>query len=128
MSSWLFIAVGSALGGVARHGVGLFIAQRLGQLFPWGTLAVNVVGSALIGVCAASLMNGARSESIIREFLMIGFLGGFTTFSAFSLQTFQLMRDGKLAFALANVGGSLVLCLLAVWLGFALAVRGANAA
>lgn len=124
MSPWILIAAGSALGGVSRHGLGLLIAQRFGQSFPWGTLAVNVLGSFAIGVCGAWVADAQRANAqLIRELLMIGFLGGFTTFSAFSLQTLQLLRDGKLASAFANVAGSLLLCLIAVWLGFVLAMK-----
>ncbi len=129
MSSWILIAVGSALGGVARHGLSVLIAQRFGQAFPWGTLAVNVAGSLAIGICGAWLVAAQRPDTtFVREFLMVGFLGGFTTFSAFSLQTLQLLRAGKMVVALANVGASIGLCLLAVWLGFALWARVANAA
>lgn len=129
MSPWLLIAVGSALGGVSRHGLNLLIVQRFGQTLPWGTLAVNVSGSFVIGICGAWLAATLRSETaFVREFVMIGFLGGFTTFSAFSLQTLELMRAGKTAWAFANVGASVVLCLLAVWLGFALFARLAGPA
>jgi fluoride exporter len=122
------IGLGSALGGVSRHGLGLLIAQRMGQSFPWGTLAVNVLGSLAIGVCGALLASSSRSNlNLMREFVMIGFLGGFTTFSAFSLQTLQLLRDGKPGAAFLNVGVSIALCLLAVWIGFALVVKS-NAA
>lgn len=120
--SWLLVAIGSALGGVARHAVGLFVAQRWGGAFPWGTLTVNVVGSFAIGVLGAlvAVSQRASTADVVRELLMIGFLGGFTTFSAFSLQTLQLLRDGRPGFALANVGASLALCLVAVWLGYLL--------
>src|SRR5690349_17110746 len=124
MYPWLLVAVGSALGGVSRHGVGLLVAQRVGLAFPWGTLTVNVIGSFAIGVCGALLGATNRTTApLLREFVMIGFLGGFTTFSAFSLQTLQLLRDGKAAAAVANVVASVLICLLAVWLGFALAMR-----
>ena len=124
MSAWILGAGGGALGSRSRHGLGLAVAQRFGQAFPWGTLAVNVLGSFAIGVCGAWVMGGQRANApIIRELVMIGFLGGFSRFSAFSLQSLQLLRDGKLMFALANVVGSVVLCLLAVWLGFALTLR-----
>jgi CrcB protein len=128
MSGWILVAIGSALGGVTRHGVGLLIAQRFGSTFPWGTLAVNVLGSCAIGMCGAWLIDSQRASApLIREFAMVGFLGGFTTFSAFSLQTLQLLRDGKATLAIANVAASIVLCLFAVWLGFALASRGVPA-
>jgi fluoride exporter len=120
--SWLLIAIGSALGGVARHAVGLFVTQKWGSVFPWGTLTVNVVGSFSIGVLGALVAVSQRTSTAdaVRELLMIGFLGGFTTFSAFSLQTLQLMRDGRPGYALANVSVSIAACLLAVWLGYVL--------
>jgi CrcB protein len=128
MWAWTLVAIGSALGGVARHGLGLLIAQRFGTTFPWGTLAVNVLGSCAIGVCGAWLIDAQRAHALLfREFAMVGFLGGFTTFSAFSLQTLQLLRDGKAALAAANAVGSVILCLLAVWIGFTLASRGVAA-
>ncbi len=124
MSPWLLVAVGSALGGVSRHACGLAIAQRFGQSFPWGTLAVNVIGSFAIGVFAAVIGSSSRpGATVIRDLVMVGFLGGFTTFSAFSLQTLQLMRDGKAAVAAANIVGSVILCLLAVAVGFTVASR-----
>ena len=126
MSSWLLIGLGSALGGVSRHGLGLLVAQRMGHGFPWGTLAVNVLGSFAIGICGAWIATSGRSNpTVVREFVMIGFLGGFTTFSAFSLQTLQLLRDGKPGAAFLNVGFSIALCLLAVWIGFAIAMKSA---
>ena len=123
--SWLLIAIGSALGGVARHAVGVFVAQKWGSAFPWGTLTVNVVGSFSIGVLGAlvAVSQRASSADVVRELVMIGFLGGFTTFSAFSLQTLQLLRDGRAGLALANVATSVVVCLVAVWLGYLLGQR-----
>lgn len=124
MRTWMLIAIGSALGGVSRHVLGTWVVQRVGQGFPWGTLAVNALGSFIIGICAAWAMSVQRdTAAFVRDFAMIGFLGGFTTFSAFSLQTLQLLRDGKIGFALANVAGSVVVCLLAVWLGLVFALR-----
>ena len=102
------------------------VAQKWGTTFPWGTLTVNVAGSFAIGALAAFVGISQRTPTTaqyVREFVMIGFLGGFTTFSAFSLQTLQLLRDGKIASAFANVTISIVACLLAVWLGYALLAR-----
>jgi fluoride exporter len=123
--SWLLIAIGSALGGVARQAVGVFVAQKWDSAFPWGTLTVNALGSLFIGVLGALLAVSQRTSSadFARDLLMIGFLGGFTTFSAFSLQTLQLLREARPGAALANVAISVVACLLAVWLGYLLGQR-----
>ena len=111
------IALGGALGSVARALVGLSIQGR----FPWATLVVNVTGSLLIGWLMARLgalepAAAARAQS----FLVVGVCGGFTTFSAFSWQTLEQMLKGQWAAAIANVLLSVVLCLLAVWLGWRL--------
>lgn len=119
MNTYLLIAVGSALGGMARHWVGLAVAERFGASFPWGTLLVNVTGSFLIG-CVAALTDDRQQTQGAREFLMIGVLGGYTTFSAFSLQSLSLLRDGRLSAAGSYIAASCVLCLLAVWLGYLL--------
>jgi CrcB protein len=119
LTTYTVIALGSAIGGVGRHWFGLQVAQRMGPSFPWGTLFVNVTGSFLIGFVAAITDTRPDSQTT-REFLMVGILGGYTTFSAFSLQTIALVRDGRLLFAGANVALSVVLCLLAVWAGYAI--------
>jgi CrcB protein len=113
--SYALVALGSAIGGVARHWCGNLVATSTAGAFPWGTLFVNVSGSFLIGVFAAMLDSDDR---MAREFVMVGVLGGYTTFSAFSLQTLDLLRDGKLAHAGANVALSVVCCLAAVWIGY----------
>ncbi|HWK75367.1 MAG TPA: fluoride efflux transporter CrcB [Povalibacter sp.] len=119
--TYLLIALGSAIGGAARYWCSGFVAQRAGEVFPWGTLAVNVIGSFLIGALAAMSEPDGRwyLGSETRQFLMIGVLGGFTTFSSFSLQTLNLLRDGEWGYAAGNVAASLAACLVAVWLGFA---------
>ena len=124
MKAYAWIALGSALGGVARYWCSGFVAARFGETFPWGTVLVNVLGSFLIGLVAAltapdgRLLVGAHA----RQFIMLGVLGGFTTFSSFSLQTLNLLHAGEWGRALANVGASVVLCLVAVWLGHVAAV------
>ena len=119
----LWVAVGSALGGVARYWCSGIIANLVGETFPWGTLIVNVAGSFLIGLIAT--VSGTDGRFIIsaeaRQFLMVGILGGFTTFSSFSLQTLTLARDGQWLLVGANVVGSVVLCLIMVWAGHMLA-------
>jgi CrcB protein len=121
--SYLLVALGSALGGMARHWLTALVSTRVESAFPWGTVLVNISGSFLIGVIAALLDSGGRWSLTARDFAMVGVLGGYTTFSAFSLQTLQLVRQQKWWLAGLNVGGSLVACLLAVAVGYALASR-----
>jgi CrcB protein len=120
----LWVALGSALGGVARYWCSCIVANYMGETFPYGTLIVNVVGSFLIGFIAT--ISGTDGRFLIpveaRQFMMVGILGGFTTFSSFSLQTLTLARDGEWLLAGANVVGSVVLCLIMVWVGHMLAV------
>jgi CrcB protein len=119
--TYLWVALGSALGGIVRYGVSGLAARNFGSLFPWGTLTVNVVGSTLIGFLAASTAPDARwlLPPDARALLMIGLCGGFTTFSSFSLETLNLVRQGEWLWAGANVVFSVVLCLVFVWLGYA---------
>ena len=95
------------------------VAGWIGETFPWGTLVINVVGSFVIGFFG--ILTGPDGRVLvspdIRQFVMVGVCGGYTTFSSFSLQTLNLLRDGDVVRAGANVVGSVVLCLVAVWLG-----------
>lgn len=118
--TYLWIAFGSALGGMARYGCSGLAARWLGAGFPWGTLIVNVTGSLLIGFLATMLAPDGRllAPPDVRAFLMIGVLGGFTTFSSFSLETLNLARDGEWLWAGANIALSVAACLFAVWLGY----------
>ena len=122
MNYW-YVALGGALGSVARYAVSLGAARWLGAAFPWGTLIVNVAGSFAIGLLAALVTADGRPTlgTDARAFVMIGILGGFTTFPSYSLETLNLARAGAVGAAAANAGLSLVLCLAAVWLGFAAA-------
>src|SRR5689334_4519962 len=119
---WAWVMMGSALGGMARYGVSGAVARRIGETFPWGTLAVNVVGSFVIGLFAALVASGGAlgGERMAGAFVMTGLCGGYTTFSSFSLQTLNLARDGEWPRALANIVASTASCLLAVWAGFVL--------
>lgn len=119
----LLVATGGALGSIARWWVSLAIAQAAGPAFPWGTLLANVSGCLLIGFVAGWAGPNGRliASDTARNFVMIGFCGGYTTFSAFGLQTVELLQAGDLARAGANVGASVGLCLLATWAGYALA-------
>jgi fluoride exporter len=119
MAAYFWITIGSALGGIARYWCSGVVANAVGATFPWGTLVVNVVGSFVIGFFGTLTAPDGRFfvPSEYRQFVMVGLCGGYTTFSSFSLQTLTLMQDGEWARAGANVGLSVVLCLLAVWLG-----------
>ena len=119
----LAVALGSALGGVARYGLSGLVARSFGETFPWGTLIVNVLGSFLIGFVATLTGPDGRVlvSPVTRQFWMPGIFGGFTTFSSFSLQTLSLAQDGEWTRALANVTLSVALCLIGVWLGAVLA-------
>jgi CrcB protein len=120
--TYVWIALGSALGGMARHWCSGFAMRHLGESFPWGTLLVNVLGSLVIGLVAALAASEGRFllPSDARLFVMVGVLGGFTTFSAFSLQTLALLQAAQWLYAGANIVGSVLLCLLFVWAGYAL--------
>ncbi len=116
---YVWVAIGSGLGGAARYWVSGFVAARWGEAFPRGTLVVNISGSFLIGLIAALGDPDSRLwiHPTTRQFLMLGILGGYTTFSSFSLQTLNLMREGEWLLAGLNVLASVVWCLIAVWLG-----------
>jgi fluoride exporter len=127
MLSYLCIGLGSALGGMLRYWISGLVAERYGESFPLGTLIVNVSGSFLIGFLATLTAPDGRwlMAPLARQFFMIGLLGGYTTFSSFSLQTLNLIRDGEWLYAGLNSILSLALCLIAVWLGYA-AAAGIN--
>jgi CrcB protein len=118
-STYLLVALGSALGGVTRFWLTSAVARHFGSSFPWGTIIVNVTGSLIIGFFATiTAEQGRYAASLsLRQFFMVGICGGYTTFSAFSLQTLELARLGSLVQAGANVVLSVICCLLAVWLG-----------
>lgn len=124
MTTYFWVAIGSALGGIARFGCSGLFARLVGETFPWGTFIVNVAGSFIIGFFASLTGPDGRYMlgSVPRQFVMAGFCGGFTTFSSFSLQTLNLMNDGEWLRASANIGGSVFCCLVAVWAGHLLAV------
>lgn len=124
MLNALWIFIGGGLGSLARWGVSGFVANRFGETFPWGTLLVNVSGSFAIGLFAT--LTGPEGRLFVpasfRQFFMLGVLGGFTTFSSFSVQTLNLVERGEWFRAGANVALSVVLCLLGVWLGHVIAL------
>lgn len=117
--SYLWVAVGSAIGGMGRYAASGISVRWFGESFPWGTLFVNVSGSLIIGMLAAVVPAESRLlTDNARDFLMIGVCGGFTTFSSFSLQTLNLARNGEWSAAAGYTLGSVVLCLAAVVLGY----------
>jgi CrcB protein len=111
----LYVAVGGAVGSVLRFWLGGWVASKAGAPL-WGTLFVNVTGSFIIGLLAAL----ASERPITRFMVMIGIMGGYTTFSAFSLQTLELLQKGDTFLGLTNIALSIILCLVGVWLGFRL--------
>lgn len=126
LQQYLVIGIGGALGSMLRFGVGTLIdsnVQKTGHIFPWGTIIVNITGCFVIGfIFTISTSEGRLFLSpLTRNFITIGILGGYTTFSSFSWQTLSLAQSGQMWGAVANVLLSVVLCLLGVWLGAMLA-------
>ena len=123
MQNYLWITLGSALGGSGRYWLSGVIARSFGETFPWGTLIVNVTGALVVGAFAALAGPDGRwlLGSTARQFVIIGVCGGYTTFSSFSLQTINLIHEGEWMYAGWNIVLSVILCLIAVWLGFAAA-------
>lgn len=115
----LWVALGGALGSVARYACSGWVARLFGETFPWGTLFVNVAGSLLIGFGATVTSPDGRwlASPATRQFLLVGFCGGFTTFSTFSLQNLALLNDSEWTLAAANMAGSVAACMVGVWLG-----------
>ena len=122
MMAYLWVALGGALGSVARFWLSLVIAARYGETFPWNTLVINVTGSFVIGILGAlaqSGIDGAQRATVV-AFVMYGICGGYTTFSSFSLQTLNLLQKGEWLYAAGNILGSVIFCMIAVWLGWLL--------
>jgi fluoride exporter len=121
-SFWIFL--GGGLGSLARWWASGWVAEHIGETFPWGTLIVNISGSFVIGFFATLTGPDGRvfAPAAVRQFFMIGVCGGYTTFSSFSLQTLNLAEDGQWLRAGGNVLFSVVLCLLGVWIGHAIAL------
>lgn len=114
--------LGGAVGSLARYAAGTAIANRIGARFPAGTLVINVTGSFLIGL-AMTLLTERLPHPNLRLLLVVGFLGGYTTFSSFEWETYSTVRGGSPWLGLANVVGSVVFGYLAVWLGAVLVRR-----
>jgi len=114
----ILIAIGGAIGSVSRYLTSLGVFTFVSRSFPFGTLAVNIIGSFIMGFLTVLIIeryNGIAAE--LRSLLLIGFLGGYTTFSSFSIETLNLFENGEMGYAILNVLFSVILCLGAVWLG-----------
>jgi len=122
VKAYLFVFLGAGLGGALRHGVNVGCARMCGTAFPWGTLTVNVVGSFIMGVLAAwlAIRAGEGWSQPLRLFLTTGILGGFTTFSAFSLDAALIWERGQIGLAAAYVAASVVLSIAGLLAGLAL--------
>jgi len=126
MSAWLLVMLGGAMGAGLRYGVALWLAPVSTQ-FPWATLLVNALGSFAIGALAATFARGeVDPNGLLKALLITGVLGGFTTFSTFSLETLKLLQAGSIASAMTNVLLSLLLCIGGCWLGWLSFSRLAN--
>lgn len=114
----MLIFFGAGLGGVLRYGVSNLVYLWLGKLFPYGTLIVNVSGCLLMGFLFEIIFQRfAEMSAELRALLLIGFLGGYTTFSSFSIETLNLFENGNTLAALVNIFLSIIFCLIAVWIG-----------
>ncbi len=120
MNQWLAIAAGGALGAIGRFWVSGWIYETFGKGFPWGTLAVNVLGSFAMGLLFVFLVEKTAADPVWRSFIMVGMLGAFTTFSTFSLETLQLLEGGEALRAGLNMLVSVLSCVLAAWAGVTL--------
>jgi fluoride exporter len=121
MARLLLVGLGGFVGTVFRYWLSGLIARRYGETFPLGTLVVNAIGCFVIGFLFYFFYDRSLTTPTARTVVLIGLIGGFTTFSSYGLQTFTLLRDGELFLALVNVLASNVLGLALVWLGYVLA-------
>ena len=117
MNTLFYIALGGAVGAVLRYAVSNGIHALVGRGFPYGTLTVNVLGSLIMGFLYIFLIERLSNNLALRASLMIGFLGAFTTFSTFSIETFNLLENGDAFKAVTNILVNVTLCLLAAWVG-----------
>ena len=117
MNQLLAIAAGGAVGSVLRFLMSTWVHSFAGRDFPYGTLTVNVLGSLVMGFLFVLFLDRLSDNAVLRAGILIGALGGFTTFSSFSIETFNLIEQGDLVRAMLNIVGSLILCVSATWLG-----------
>jgi len=115
------VAIGGALGAVMRWLVASSIQRLAGGAFPWGTFAVNALGSFLLGFLFVWLIERSSAGELVRLAITVGFLGAFTTFSTYSLESVRLLQEGAFQMALGNIAGQVLVCLPLTWLGVQLA-------
>ncbi len=120
MKMILFIAFGGAVGAVLRYGASLGAYSLLGRGFPYGTLFVNVTGSLLMGLLSIMMLERFNIGPEWRAAVLVGLLGSFTTFSTFSIETLNLLEQGDMTRAFANIALSVIVCLAAVWIGISM--------
>ncbi|MFA6455440.1 MAG: fluoride efflux transporter CrcB [Bacteroidota bacterium] len=118
MEKYLFIGLGGFLGSIARYALSNAVYRTAGELFPYGTLTVNIIGCFVIGLLMTLFQERMAVQPNLRFFMIIGVLGGFTTFSSFSYETFALIKAGSFFDATVNSVASLIGCLLATWGGY----------
>jgi fluoride exporter len=118
MLNYILVSIGAAIGGALRYGISNYIQKNISIIFPYGTLAVNVVGSFILGIIMFYLNEKELIGNEFRLFLAVGFCGGFTTFSTFSYETLAMFRDSEIGLALYNVLLNVVLCLVGIYLAY----------
>jgi len=115
------VAIGGAAGAVMRWLVASGVQKMAGGAFPWGTFAVNALGSFLLGFLFVWLIERSTASELVRLAITVGFLGAFTTFSTYSLESVQLLQEGAFSLAFVNIIGQVMICLLLTWVGVQLA-------
>ncbi len=117
MTQLLMVGAGGAIGAIGRYLLSTWVYSLTGRAFPWGTLAVNLLGSLLMGFLSVWLLERMTLSDEMRALLMVGFLGAFTTFSTFSIETLLLLEQGAVARAGVNIAVSVITCIFAAWMG-----------
>ena len=121
MNSYLLVFIGGGLGSAARLGIGAFMNRYVNAIFPWGTLCVNVISSFILGLLMAGLMYKTNANTEQQRLLIgVGFCGGLSTFSTFSIELFNLLKNQHFILAGVNILASVIVCLIAVWMGMML--------